>query len=277
MIKFIVMNKRKLLFSLLPAVVMTFCFSVAHAQFKDLVQKAKNKVAQKANDAMDMKTSTSPNEPVKKSERLTINTGFDFVPGDTVLFSDNFSNVVVGANTDKFKTNGSASIVSLNDEPGKWLTLADNATYKFTKQIFYPKNFTLEFDILATADQIKDINPIYFGFINDNSVKEYNSGTGAYVSLLYYNDNDVSVISTFINKYLSTKFDLTAYANRKMHVSILVDGNRMVTYLDQTKIADTQMFLPATAKNFYISGPNQYHNSAKVLVSNFKVMGFKKG
>lgn len=271
------MNKRNLLFSLITTVVITFGFNAAHAQFNNLLQKAKNKVVQKANDAMDMKTSSSPNEPTKKSNRLAINTGFDFVAGDTVLFAENFSKVAVGASTDKFKTNGSASIVSLNDEPGKWLALADNATYKFAKQLFYPKNFTLEFDILASADEIKDIYPVNFGFINDNSIKEYNSGSGAYVSLLYYNDNDVSVNSSFVNKYLSSKLDLTTYANRKMHVSIMVDGNRVVIYLDQKKLADTEMFLPATAKNFYISGPTQYHNDAKVLVSNFKIMGFKKG
>lgn len=270
------MNKRNLLFSLITSVLITFEFNAAHAQLNDLFQKTKNKVIQKANDALDKNAATSSNDATKKGNRLTINTGFDFVAGDTVLFADNFSNVVVGATTDKFKTNGSASIVSLNDESGKWLALADNATYKLSKQLFYPKRFTLEFDILASADKIKDIYPVHFGFINDNSVKEYNSGSGAYVSLLYFNENEVVVSSLFSDKYLSTKFDLTTYANRKMHVSIMVDGNRMVIYLDQTKLADTEMFLPATAKNFYISGPMQYQNDAKVLVSNFKIMGFKK-
>jgi hypothetical protein len=35
-----------------------------------------------------------------------------------------------------------------------------------------------------------------------------------------------------------------------MHVSIQVDNERMAMYLDKTKLADTQLFLPATAKTF---------------------------
>jgi hypothetical protein len=60
-----------------------------------------------------------------------------------------------------------------------------------------------------------------------------------------------------------------------MHVSIIIDGERMVVYLDKTKMADTILFLPTDAKNFYISGPNNYKNGAKVLISNLKIARFK--
>ncbi|GAA3978520.1 hypothetical protein [Mucilaginibacter dorajii] len=271
------MKKATLLFNLIAAAIITAA-NPAHAQFGGLLQKAKDKAAQKASDALDKKTSTAQtqNQTTTKSNRATINEGFDFVPGDTLLLAEDFANIPTGSSTHTFKTNGSASVVAINGQDGKWLALGDNATYKFTKQIFYPKHFTIEFDIFTAVDVVKDIYPITTGFINDNSVKDYNSGTGAYLQLKYYNNDDIEVYSSFISKNLNTRFDLTAYANRPMHISMNVDGDRMAVYIDKTKIADTLLFLPTTAKNFFISGPMQYQNGAKALVSNFRIMGFKK-
>lgn len=250
----------------------------AQAQFGDLMQKAKDKAAQKASDIMEKKSSSTEqaSEKVKKSSKLTINSNFDFTAGDSILFAESFGNDADGSTTHIFKTNGSAGIVSLKEEGGKWLALQDNSTYKLAKQIFYPKHFTVEFDVIAVADQIKDINPFIIGFAKDNSIRDYDSGSGAYVDIMYYNSNEVQINSSYNGKYLNTNFDLDRFANQKMHVSINVDGDRMVVYLDKTKLADTQLFLPASPKNFYLSAPSQYKNDAKILVSNFKIATFKK-
>ncbi|MBE5321899.1 hypothetical protein IM793_22275 [Pedobacter sp. MR2016-19] len=49
----------------------------------------------------------------------------------------------------------------------------------------------------------------------------------------------------------------------------------MAVYLNNIKLADTVLFSPAAAKNFYITAPWEYANDAGGLVSNFKVSGFK--
>ncbi|HVW95248.1 MAG TPA: hypothetical protein VHA56_04730 [Mucilaginibacter sp.] len=271
------MKIQKVLFSLL---VFSGIFTAlpADAQFNSLLKKAKEKAAEKVSDALDKPDAeaSSNTTDAQTGKRPVINSGFDFVAGDSVLFAEDFSSVPTGASAKSFKTNGSASIVTVDDESGKWLALADNATYKLTKQRFYPKHFTLEFDIFAVADKVKDIYPLMFGFTKDNSVSQYDSGTGAYVGLMYFNEHEVDVNSSYVGKYLNTDFDLNNYVNRKMHVSLLVDNGRMVVYLDQTKLADTQMFLPTSPKNFYISGPMTYNNGSKVLVSNFKITTLKK-
>lgn len=271
------MKKKNLLFCLFTTVAMASGLN-AHAQFGGLLQKAKDKAAQKASDAMDKKTasSSSADGSSRKSSRLQINTEFDFVAGDSILFSEDFSTVAKGASAHSFKTNGSASIVTVTGESGKWLTLGESATYKLTKQIFYPKHFTVEFDVLASADQVRDIEPVYLGFVKDNSVAQYTSGEGAYVSLMYYNTNEVTINSSYVTKYLNTSFDLPSYINRRMHVSLVVDGERMMVYLDKTKLSDTQAFLPGNSKNLYLSAPMNYKNGSTVLVSNFRIATFKK-
>ena len=270
------MKKTNLLFVTLTAAGIS-CGLTANAQVNSLWQKAKDKATQKAGDLMDKKTSQPQDTGIRKSSKLTINSGFDFIAGDSVIFSEDFGATADGSSAHSFKTNGSSSVVSLKEIGGKWMSLQDNATYKLTKQLFYPRHFTLEFDILAVADQVKDIYPVVAGFTKDNSVRDYNSGDGAYLDLKYYNDNDIDVNSSYVQKYLNTRLDLNVYANQKMHVSMVVDGERMVVYIDKTKLADTQLFLADSPKNFYISGPMQYHNGAKVLVSNFKIAVFKKG
>ena len=269
--------KQNLLFTLVTFGTLLTGFK-ANAQFGDLVQKAKDKAAQKASDMMDKKSGATDQstDNVKKSSKLTINSSFDFIAGDSILFADDFAKEADGSTTHAFKTNGSAGVVSLKEEGDKWLALQDNSTYKLTKQLFYPKHFTVEFDIIAVADQIRDIYPLIIGFAKDNSVRDFDSGSGAYVNIMYYNSNEIQINSSYNSKYLDTKFDLDQFANRKMHVSINVDGDKMVVYLEKTKLADTQLFLPESPKNFYLSAPMQYHNGSKILVSNFKVATFKK-
>ncbi|OKS89205.1 hypothetical protein [Mucilaginibacter polytrichastri] len=273
------MKKRNLLPGLL--ITISTCLTLnANAQLGGLWQKAKDKAAQKAGETIDKSTdkpSDGSSSAPHKSNRAVVNSAFDYVSGDSVIYSEDFSKYGVGTSPTSFKTNGAGSVVTVNGEPGKWLALQDNATYKFTRQLFYPKHFTMEFDILASADQISDIYPVCFGFATDNSVRDYTNTTGAYVNLLYYNNNQVNVGNSKTNKYVNGTFDLSTDANRPMHVSIVVDGDRMVVYLDKTKMADTQLFTPTDAKNFYISGPIQYKNGSKILISNLKIAKFKNG
>lgn len=81
-------------------------------------------------------STASSGSEAPKSNKVIINSGFDFVSGDTVLFAEDFSGIAVGSSAKTFKTNGSATVVSVGGESGKWMALADNATYKFTKQLF---------------------------------------------------------------------------------------------------------------------------------------------
>ena len=245
----------------------------ASAQMSGLFQKVKDKAAQKASDMMDKK-STSNSDLNSNTKRAKVNSAFDFIPGDSILVSENFANMPIGTTPKTIKTNGAGSIVTVNDFEGKWLAFESSASYRLSKQYQYPKNFTVEFDLLASADKISDMSPVDFGFTNDNSVKEYLQASGAFTSLLYYNNNEI-IVSGPNGKHLSTTFDLTPYVNRIMHISMIVDGQRMAVYLDKTKIADTELFLTTDTKNFYISAPLDYKNGAKLLFSGLKINGFK--
>lgn len=230
----------------------------AQAQLGGLIQKAKDKAG----------------EVIKK--KADKNSGTDFIHGDSLIFSEDFSKYKIGSTAGSFKTTGAATVARPNGQQGKWLLIQDNITYKLNRPVSLPKSFVFEFDILAEAEQIKDISPISFGFVKDNAARDYISNGGAFVQLHYYDADAVNIGNYGLSKEANAKFDLSSTANRQLHVKVVVSGNQMAVYLDNTKLAETMLFQSQAARYFYISGPNKTENGARLFISNFRIQGFSK-
>jgi hypothetical protein len=241
-----------------------------HAQFGGLLDKAKEKATKAVEKKIEKNTASEKSGAAINSGKSSIMTG------DSLVFAEDFSLSKSGATATSFKTNGAATIVTVRGQKGKWMEVRDKAIYKFSRQLNYPMRFTLSFDIIAKADQIKDIAPMSFGFAGDNSVRQYESNNGTYVQLHYYDTNQVNIGSNNPQKFVNTTFDLAPLLNRPLHVVLSVDGEQMAVYLNNIKLAHTVLFTSTAAKNFYISAPWEYANDAGILVSNFKVSGFRK-
>lgn len=275
--KKIILNPALTLFAL------AFFSFQAHAQFGGLIQKAKQKASDKVGQMMDKKSADpqTTNSTTPAGKKIRINSSFDFAACDSTVFADNFSSYPIGKMPAAWKTNGSGQVVKSPDLPGNWLQLQNFASYKLAKLIKYPSKFTIEFDIVAIAEKIADLNPLGFGFAGDNSVRgyladAYNDGAINNINIQYYNNHGITEASSD-TKYNHTDedLDLQGFANQLMHVSIAVDGENEQVYLDKTKISDTKMFKPNRLKYFYISAPLHSSNGAKVLFGNFKLMGCK--
>ena len=73
---------------------------------------------------------------------------FDFVPGDKLLFFDDFSNDFIGDFPAKWNTNGGGEVVTLADSPEKWLELISGYNLYFIPDVpALPEEYTIEFDI----------------------------------------------------------------------------------------------------------------------------------
>jgi len=241
-----------------------------HAQLGGLLGKAKEKVTKAVEKKIDKNSVSEGAEAAGNSGNSSISVG------DSLILAEDFSAFQAGATATSFKTNGVATVTAVSGQKGKWMEIKDKAIYKFARQLNYPKRFTVSFDIIAKADQIKDIAPLSLGFASDNSAREYSSNMGTYVQLHYYDANQVNIGSGKPEKFVNTTFDLEPWLNRPLRVILTVDGERMAIYLNQVELADTVLFMPTAAKNFYIAAPWEYANGAGVLVSNFKVSGFRK-
>ena len=130
-------------------------------------QKVENRAAKKAGEATDealdkleKKDNKKTDEAVdngvqnqtgdnKKSEKLTATSNYDFVAGDKVILYEDFSQDAVGDFPALWTTNKSGEINTLSIAPGNWLNLnATEGNWWLLKQIEFPKNFIVEFDVV---------------------------------------------------------------------------------------------------------------------------------
>ena len=83
---------------------------------------------------------------------MTSSSKFDFVPGDKILYYEDFSQDAIGDFPALWTTNGSGEIETVNVAPGNWFHLnGKDAVYCYTKDIKFPDNFIIEFDIIPDA------------------------------------------------------------------------------------------------------------------------------
>jgi OmpA-OmpF porin, OOP family len=76
-------------------------------------------------------------------------TQYDFVPGDSILLYEDFSQDAIGDFPALWTTNKSGEINTLNIAPGNWFNLnATEGNWWFLKKINFPSNYILEFDVV---------------------------------------------------------------------------------------------------------------------------------
>lgn len=268
----------------LPLIACT-CIPVGHAQDAGALLHA---IADHATQKLQQRTAASDapaTDAAQDAERrpmLHVGGGTDFTPAPVTLFQDNFAATPIGAMPRDWKTNGSGQVVSVQEVPGKWLALQGSATYKLAVPRNLPARFTVEFDLVAAAESPRDAGNPSFGFAKDNGVSEYtpdgyNNGALNGVTLIFGNAaNGAVMVGSAASGFDATPpFDLRSYANRLLHVTIAVDGDREQVYLDHTRIVDTRMFRGNPSRYFFISGPVSYQHGAQVLFGNFRIGGYQ--
>jgi OmpA-OmpF porin, OOP family len=76
---------------------------------------------------------------------------YDFVPGEKIIFFENFSQDAVGDFPALWNTNGSGEIVTTNLFPGNWLKFDCREAIWTDALLTLPDNYTIEFDIIPTS------------------------------------------------------------------------------------------------------------------------------
>lgn len=89
-------------------------------------------------------------EETKEPPQKLVSAGkYDFVPGDKILYFEDFSQDAIGDFPALWTTNGSGEVKTVNIAPGKWFHMnGEDAVYCYTRQIDFPDNFIVEFDII---------------------------------------------------------------------------------------------------------------------------------
>jgi OOP family OmpA-OmpF porin len=218
-----------------------------------------------------------PAQEVKTS--LQTFSKYDFVPGDQVLFFEDYSQDNIGDFPPLWYTNKGGEVQTTNLFPGKWFMMKEEGMYFFEKGFTFPENFTLEFDVIPMSPEGVDAQSVGFdlnllsaeeGDLYPSMAVPGKSGLG--MSIRTYNGTHSYSGYKESNYTINGDYSKESGLLRKgevNHVAIWVQKTRFRLYLHGEKIFDIpKIFTPGHTLNqirFYLS------EESAPLFSNFRI------
>jgi len=221
----------------------------------------------------ETKAQETPQEVKPQSDNrpsLALYSKFDFVPGQKIIFYDDFSQENVGDFPAQWFSNGSGEVVSLNNFPGKWLNITASGCYYPEKDLLTTENFTAEFDMIVNVPD-GEFFDVGFYIVSGN-VKEPNQGgaipgvagvkteiTNRGIDMSGYADGSYTINS-------SSEFEIPK--GEKVHLSYWIQKQRIRIYVNEKKVLDSPRILSAGYKYNILRFEL---GESKPLISNFRV------
>jgi OmpA-OmpF porin, OOP family len=273
---------KALLFSCLVALFLLSA-NLAGAQILNPKKVLERKVTNKTNQIINKKADQvvdsvfdnkkNPNAPPKKEGKpsgdTAVNTSasgeptlqsyskFDFVPGEKLLFFDDFNQEAVGDFPAAWNTNGTAEVVTTNLYPGKWMKFVMHECVWTDELLKLPDNYTIEFDIVPLGGlEGAGMSGWQLRLMQAKNAKAWDGGSapgngGFQLHVEYFGRPGYS---TWLYGDECSKANLNGYVadetlrekiNQKYHIAIWVQKTRLRLYQDQNKIIDLPRAFPA--------------------------------
>ncbi len=183
---------------------------------------------------------------------------FDFIPGEKVIFYDDFSQDNVGDFPALWNTNGSAEVVTTNLYPGKWMKFSTTNAIWTDGLLTLPDNYTIEFDVVPIKGEEGRMAGYDFRLMQAINVKAYDHGSvpgkaGLMIGCEYFGRVGYR---TYINGDEGNDLGLTGYKEgkqyyqsegKKYHMSIWVQKARVRVYQNEDKIFDLPRAFPVSS------------------------------
>jgi OOP family OmpA-OmpF porin len=219
---------------------------------KDKTNKDSSKTQsnQTSGNSSTSTTTNTTNAGTTNGTTLQSYSKYDFVPGDKVIFYDDFSQDAVGDFPALWNTNGSAEVVTSNLFPGRWLKFSMTNEALWTDTLLnLPENFTIEYDVIPLKDKENNMAGYDFRLIEASNPKAYDAGSipgkaGLLYSIPYYGKPDYV---TYMNMEggeglgldgSNDDKDVYQKVEQKYHVAIWIQKSRVRIYQDQNKVFD---------------------------------------
>jgi OOP family OmpA-OmpF porin len=283
----------------------------AQAQLGGLMNKVKNKTQQRIDNKVDKAIDngldkmegkeSSASAPAQKTETKTPSADnttalasfskYDFVPGEKIIYTEDFSQDAIGELPLNWNTNGKAELVTLNSFEGKWLRIYQNAIYFTANKDSFSKNFTIEFDAILQMKPNGWLYPQFsFGFFSakdepttDNSfLKGYNKyasvqamidlgeGGNTRTTVESYNDS-----KKYFNSEVQNLASMEKLYSKMAHISMQVQEKRLRIWFNGEKKFDIPMAVPVNYpfnQLFFKMSPSNYKDDMLAFyIGNLKV------
>jgi len=296
---------------LLPLMAIFLFSATASSQvLKRLGDRAKQKIENKAGDKVDKtiddatdgkkKTETEEGEVKEKTDgdetkvktksnnvSLKSYSKYDFVPGDKIVYAEDFSQDVIGEFPVKWNTNGSGEIVTLEGQQGKWLKMNEDTKYESAYTSKLPENYTVEFDLITEFkddQRVPEIDVMIYHPVGSSQFAGMsfrlipnggNSNEGNNDRAYFYSYDEKATAYLQSKDQLFEEFFKVNHKNTPVHVSIWVQKERVRAWVNQVKLYDLPKAMApnviADRFGLYVGGYGGAKTNYDYYVSNFKI------
>ena len=235
-------------------------------------------IGQTPNDGEgEANNSTASGESGPKT--IQVYSKFDFVPGDKLLFFDDFSNDFVGDFPSKWNTNGGGELVTFDDSPEKWIELISGYGVFFIPDVpKLPEEYTIEFDVMAIGLDSKTSSTakLRVDLSDDDKFKEGSNFVQTLLPFCQYSAVGITMENHINGKreiYSSVNADLREEVLNKPHISIAVNKQRYRLWVNEEKHIDIPRIVPqggvSNTLKFHLN--NFKDGKERLFITNLKV------
>jgi outer membrane protein OmpA-like peptidoglycan-associated protein len=196
----------------------------------------------KDNNVKNNKENEISSQDSGSETQFSSSTKYDFVPGDKIILYDDFSQDAVGDFPALWTTNTAGEINTISIAPGNWFNLnSTDGNYFLLKDIDFPKNFIIEFDIVPkkTGGRIAAGLLLYGESKRKEMDNNPNPGNGGIMISIEKQNWNTWGYKTGENEKITGKSDVNPVVAEKVnHVIIWVQGRRVRVYHQQAKVLD---------------------------------------
>lgn len=286
----------------------------SHAQFGRLLDKAKSKTQQRVDQRVDKEmdkaldkaegketksndntssSSSSKEEKSAKSEEVTLKTfsKFDFIPGDSIIYAEDFGQDAIGELPTNWNTSGTGEVEQIEKYPGQWLRMHKEFIYLSGNRKQFGENYTVEFDLILNLKNNGWLFPsIKFGLFNsneedpgDNKFLRGFKQHAAVMAVIYpadYGNSKIQLHSFkdnadyFMGSSKACEY-IEKYYGKPIHVAIQVQKERLRMWINEEKVFDIPKAIPTgeimNQIFFDISHTNYPETAYAVYATNLKV------
>jgi OOP family OmpA-OmpF porin len=206
-------------------------------------------------------------------ENNYITSRYDFIPGEKVIFFDDFSSESIGDFPAQWLTNGSGEIVTSQKFPGRWFNLTKMGYYIPEAKEDFTDNFTIEFDFVPmTTDNGEALYSFTFYLLTGSLTEPGGGGEPGDAGFQVYFDGENfgwKNWSMATEQRFNGNVTFPFKTNQKYHVAIWVQKQRIRIYADENKVLDVPRAVPTGSK------PNIFRfdsrDEAIPLIGNFRI------
>lgn len=210
-------------------------------------------------------TSGSSSSASAASTDLKTYSKFDFIPGDKILAVEDFAQDAIGDFPDKWNTNSTGEVQTIEGRDGKWLSVTKKGVFLPEFITSLPDNFTLQFDLVCSEKNTAYSGRIGLGFYAiPDPAKQFASvgfstprnGVGLFFSPgggRSTGQSDISIVSNdvqTIGNEVEQSDWLSKDPNRRIvKISIWRQRQRIRVYMNEEKVWDMPRAFE-TGKNY---------------------------